>query len=485
MTVSHASFEYRPQGTVDPAHALSPYAGAWNPRLAAHLLRRAGFGGSPSEIAAASADGMHRTVDRLIRPQPDSLPGAPSADLSFGPMVDAVQRRNALYSTLTWWVDRMLRTPNSLVERMVYFWHNHFTSAIDGGITPTMMVAQNNLFRAHALGNFADLTHQISRDPAMLHYLNGNQNRKQHPNENYARELMELFTLGVGNYSEQDVRESARAFTGWVVARDAVTATFVPRLHDDGSKTFLGRSGNFTGDDIVDIIMQQPATATFLARKFLRHFVYDDPEPELIDALAVNFRSSGYDVSTVVDTILRSNVFYSERAYRSLVKSPLDLVVGALKTLGVTSSTPRIIAAMGTMDQVPMRPPNVAGWPGGAQWLNQGTLLARLNFLNQMVSFHRDANAMQPAAVMAAMPPMADPMTWISGVAMNDPGAVTERMLSLSVQDDATEEQRQSIMIYLQTDSVGNPVELNMENIDEKVRGAMSLAMALPAFQLA
>jgi hypothetical protein len=139
---------------------------------------------------------------------------------------------------------------------------------------------------------------------------------------------------------------------------------------------------------------------------------------------------------------------------------------------------------MGAMNQVPMRPPNVAGWPGGAQWLNQGTLLARLNFLNQLVSFHRDANAMQPAAAMQAMPPMADPMTWISGIATNDPGAVTERILSLSVQDDATEEQRKSLMIYLQSDSVGNPVELNMENIDEKVRGAMSLAMALPAFQL-
>jgi uncharacterized protein (DUF1800 family) len=484
MSGSQSPFEYRPQGSVDPAHALLPYTGAWNPRLAAHLLRRAGFGGSPGEIASAVADGMNRTVDRLIRPQADSLPAAPAGDLSYGPMADAMQRRQAFFSTLTWWVDRMLQTPNPLVERMVYFWHNHFTSAIDGAITPTLMVAQNNLFRTHALGNYADLTHRISRDPAMLYYLNGNQNRKQHPNENYARELMELFTMGVGNYTEKDVRESARAFTGWVVARDADTATFVPRFHDDANKTFLGRTGNFSGDDIVDIVMQQPATANFMARKFLRHFVYDDPESELIDGVAVKFRSSGYDVSTLMDTMLRSNVFYSERAYRSLVKSPLDLVVGALKTLGVASSTPRIIGAMGAMNQVPMRPPNVAGWPGGAQWLNQGTLLARLNFLNQLVSFHRDANAMQPAAAMQAMPPMADPMTWISGIATNDPGAVTERILSLSVQDDATEEQRKSLMIYLQSDSVGNPVELNMENIDEKVRGAMSLAMALPAFQL-
>jgi uncharacterized protein (DUF1800 family) len=497
MNDTQTNDQFRPQGDLDVASALSVYAGPWNPRLAAHLLRRAGFGGSPADIASAASAGMDATVSRLLAPAPDRLPAMPSGDLSFGPMVDPKQKQAAVLSTISWWLDRMLQTPNPLVERMTYFWHNHFTSAIDGAVTPTLMVQQNNLYRQNALGNFAKLTHMVSQDPAMLYYLNGNQNRKQHPNENYARELMELFTLGIGNYTEQDVRESARSFSGWTVTRDTQIAQFAPRLHDDGTKTFLGHTGDFDGDDIVDIIMQQPACAQFMATKFLRNFVYDDPEPQLVDAVADRFRASGYDVGQLLGILLRSNVFYSPRAYRSIVKAPVDLVVGTLRTLGVTSSTPRIIGAMAAMNQTLMRPPNVAGWPGGAQWLNQGTILARLNFLNQLVSFHAPA-APAPAmagemmsstdaaaaAAMNAMPDIAGPTAWLAGVDINDPGSVTERVISMAVQDDATEQQRSSIMLFLQTDSVGNQVALNGENIDEKARGAMSLAMAFPAYQL-
>jgi uncharacterized protein (DUF1800 family) len=479
MSQSQETVEYRPKGAIDASKALLPYTGPWNPQLAGHLLRRSGFGGSSADINAAAAAGMDAVVDRLIHPRPDSLPQAPSGDLSFGPMVDPAQRRNAYYLAISWWVDRILQTPNPLVERMVYFWHNHFTSAIGGGVTPSMMVAQNALYRTHALGNFAELTHAVARDPAMLLYLNGNQNRKAHPNEKFARELMELFTLGVGNYGEEDVRESARAFTGWTVDRSSGQARLIDQLHDDGTKTFLGSTGDLSGDDVIDIILRQPATATFVARKFCRTFVYDDPEPELVDAVATRFRASGYDVAGVLDSLLRSNVFYSARAYRSLVKSPIDLVVGAMHTVGVSASTPRIIGAMSSMNQIPMRPPNVAGWPGGSQWLNQGTILARLNFLNQLVSFRGDAGA--PASASA----MQGPTDWIAGVKITDAGSVLERVLALTVQGDATQEQRHSILAYLQTDSVGNLVELNGENIDEKVRGAMSLAMALPAYQLA
>jgi len=488
MSLTPETIEYRPKGAIDASKALLPYTGPWSPQLAGHLLRRSGFGGSPADIEAATAAGMNAAVDRLMHPRPDALAPSPSGDLSFGPTVDPAQRRKAYYLAISWWVDRMLQTPNPLVERMVYFWHNHFTSGIGAGVTPAMMVAQNGLFRTHALGDFAQLTHEVARDPAMLVYLNGNQNRKAHPNENFARELMELFTLGVGNYSEQDVRESARAFTGWTVDRGGDQARFVARLHDDGNKTFLGQTGDLSGDDVIDIIMRQPVTATFVARKFCRNFVYDDPEPELVDAVAARFRAGRYDVAALLDTLLRSNVFYSSRAYRSLVKSPLDLVVGALRTVGVTTATPRVIAALSSMNQIPMRPPNVAGWPGGSQWLNQGTILARLNFLNQLVSFHAGAqapDAMQPGEAAQSMGAPSDPMSWIAGATITDPGSVLERVLSLTVQGDATAEQRRSIMVYLQTDSVGNPVELNAENIDEKVRGAMSLAMALPAYQLA
>jgi uncharacterized protein (DUF1800 family) len=471
--------QFRPKGSIDATSALLPYRGPWSPRLAAHLLRRAGFGGSPAEIASAASAGMDATVDSLLHPQPDSLPAAPDGDLTYGPMAPPAQRRDAYFRAASWWIDRMLQTPNPLVERMTYFWHNHFTSAVQGGITPAMMVAQNQLFRSHALGDYADLTHKVASDPAMLVYLNGNQNRSQHPNENFARELMELFTMGVGNYTEQDVRESARAFTGWTVPRGGTASRFVERFHDDGSKTFLGHTGSYAGDDIIDIIMGQPATARFMATKFLRNFVYDDPEAELVDVTAARFRDAKYGVGALMDTLLRSNVFYSDRAYRSVIKSPVDLVVGALRTVGVTTATPRIIGAMNAMDQTLLRPPNVAGWPGGAQWLNQGTLLARLNFLNQLVSFRATTPDTTP------MPTIPGPLSWIAGVSQTDPSAVADRVLALTVQGDATDEQRRSILSFLTTDDVGNPVELNGENIDEKVRGAMSLAMALPAYQLA
>jgi Protein of unknown function (DUF1800) len=475
--------QYRPTGSLDPGPALSPYAGPWTPKLAAHLLRRAGFGGSSAEIESAAAMSMLSAVDKLLTFGPDLLPQSPDADLSYGRGTPPKQLRAANIAMQLWFLNRLLQTTNPLQERMVCFWSNHFTSAVGGGATPAMLVYQYDLFRRFALGNFSDLAHEVARDPAMLFYLNGAQNNKRHPNENFARELMELFTLGVGNYTEDDVRAGARAFTGWTASRLTGNARFVPRLHDDGTKTFLGQTGNFNGDDIIGIILRQPAAARFVADKFLNAFVYDDPESELVIAAADVFSSSGYDVRALMSTILRSNVFYSPRAYRALVKSPLEVAVGTMKTLGVSKVTVPVDGAIGAMGQIPMRPPNVAGWPGGAQWLNQSTVLARLNFVNRLISANqRDNNSRTGTGPVMTMAAATD---WIGGVSMTDPGAVAGRVLWLAVQGDATQSQRSQILNYLQTDGVGNAVQLNGENIDEKIRGAMSLAMALPSFQLA
>jgi hypothetical protein len=498
--------EYRPAGQLDIGHALDEYRGPWNERLAAHLLRRAGFGGSPQEIAAASRDGMEATVRRLLHFGPDPLPQAPQGDISFpiGVRPDPMQRRQAYLLTALWWLNRCLATPHPLQERMTYFWSNHFTSALgEKGITPDMIVGQYALFRRYALGNYAALTHAVTTDPAMLHYLDGIVNHAQHPNENYARELMELFTMGAGNYSEEDVRQAARAFTGFRVDRFTRQPVFTPRLHDDGIKTFLGRTGNFDGDDIIDIIMQQPATARFMARKFLRAFVYDDPEPELIDAVADRFRSFGYDVGRLMGVLLRSNVFYSARAYRALVKSPFELVIGTLKMLGASGVGVRTIGALVQMGQVPLRPPNVAGWPGGRLWLNTGTYLARLAYL-RAVAYFRPAEAeaamtqmqmqgpamqpppgMDPQAFAAPALGLAPPEQWLGDADGGRPSSVADAILDLTVQRDATSAQRADILTYLGHDGVGNRVVLNGENFEEKVRGAMSLAMALPAYQLA
>jgi len=278
-----------------------------------------------------------------------------------------------------------------------------------------MMVDQYTLFRRFALGDYAQLTHEVSRDPAMLHYLDGIANRAQHPNENYARELMELFTMGVGNYSEEDVRQAARAFTGNTVDRSTGLYAYNPRWHDDGIKTFLGQTGPFTGDAVVDIIMQQPVTARFMARKFLRAFVYDDPEPELIDALAATFRASGYNTGRAMGVLLRSNVFYSQRAYRALVKSPLEVAIGAMKMLGANEVGVRTLGALGVMGQIPMQPPNVAGWPGGSLWLNTGTYLARLTYLRKLVMFKPAAqSSVAMMAMNANMPSGMDPQIYAS-----------------------------------------------------------------------
>lgn len=504
MSADAQPAEYRPAGTLDLSTALDEYRGEWNTRLAAHLLRRAGFGGSPQEIASATSAGMDATVQRLIHFGADQLPAAPAGDISYDMRAtgDKTQRRNAVILTDMWWLDRCLRTQDPLRERMTYFWSNHFTSGIaQKGITPQMMVDQYALFRRFALGNYAELTHAVTTDPAMLHYLDGIVNRAQHPNENYARELMELFTMGVGNYTEEDVRQAARAFTGMTVDRFTGQSVFNPHFHDDGEKTFLGRSGDFTGDDIIDIIMTQPATARFMARKFLRAFVYDDPEPDLIDALADRFRGYNYDVARTMGVLLRSNLFYSPRAYRALVKSPLEVTIGAMKTLGATEVGARTLQAMVAMGQIPMQPPNVAGWPGGSLWLNTGTYQARLSYLNQLVSFKPASTdqmmtmaAAQPVGPPQGMDPgvfyspageLSSPEQWVADAKPGDARSLTASVLELVVQGDATIEQQHDILSYIVSDGVGNSVVLNGENFEEKVRGAVSLAMALPTYQLA
>jgi uncharacterized protein (DUF1800 family) len=239
-----------------------------------------------------------------------------------------------------------------------------------------------------ALANFDDLLKAVSRDPAMMVYLDTENNRKGKPNENYARELMELFTTGIGHYTEDDVRESARAFTGWTLAgnkqqRYATTSTLMPKLHDDGQKTFMGKTGNFTGDDIVEMLVPLRATAERLSTRLFSFFAYPNPEPEIVRHLADTFQQSHYSVGAVVKEIFAMDAFYSPKAYRALIKSPVEL---AAQTLRATGSDAKgygaAVAASTAMGQMLFYPPNVAGWPAGTSWINSSTLLSRVNFVN-------------------------------------------------------------------------------------------------------
>jgi uncharacterized protein (DUF1800 family) len=488
---------YRPPGRLDAGWALRPYDGPWGVRQAAHLYRRAGFGGSPDDVARAAAAGMSAAVDGFVNfPDTSALPALPAlypdtatreqraafaaeakaraAGSTADPDPALVQLRKDLGRAhgenirilQTWFLERMIASPAPLQEKMTLFWHGHFTSAYDKGISAQALVDQNNLFRSYALGNVRELTVRVSQDPAMLRYLDNAQNNKAHPNENYARELMELFTLGIGNYTETDVRESARAFTGWGLDADDAFVVF-PGRHDDGVKTFLGQTGAFTGADIVRIIFAQPAAARLFARELLAYFVYSDPEPALIDAVADHIRSNDYTLAPVMTTIFRSNLFYSDRAYRALVKSPVEFVAGSYQLFGMTTVEQPTLAALRRMGQVLFYPPNVKGWDGGAAWLNSQTVLARENFAAALSTRIGSAPWLQPL------------------LSSSDPAAVTRTLAAAILQGDVSPAASAKLTDYLAGTGVSALAALSYENAGERVRGAAYLTMAMPGYQLA
>jgi uncharacterized protein (DUF1800 family) len=357
----------------------------------------------------------------------------------------------------------MLTTPAPLQEKMTLFWHGHFTSRVGISI---FAFGQNQLFRQYATGNMRALTHAVSKDPAMLIYLNNDQNVASHPNENYARELMELFTLGIGHYTEQDVREAARAWTGWRLNKKTGEVRFAPNQHDDGTKTFLGQTGNFNGDDIVDIIFGQQQCSRFLATSLLNYFVYNDPEPELVDAVAAIMQRNNYELAPVLSAIFRSNVFYSARAYRALVKSPVEFVVGTYKALGVTEISPDSVGFVNRMGQMLFEPVNVAGWPGGQNWLTSGTMVVRSNFVASVANTQTIADS-----------------SWLHAVPM-EPDKATHEIVASLLQGDVAPASRFQVEALLGGAGTSALAMLSPENYDLRIKQATSLAMTMPAYQL-
>ena len=293
-----------------------------------------------------------------------------------------------------WWMTEMLTTPSPLTEKMVLFWHNHFVSSLQKVKSPVLMYRQNLLLRKHALGYFGDMLHDVSKDPAMVIYLDSAPNRKGQPNENFAREVMELFTLGEGNYSERDIKEAARAFTGWSLDPDIGEFVFRRQIHDDDVKTVLGRSGNFDGDAVLDILLAQPQTAEFIVAKLWREFVSPTPDPMEMKRIARMFRDNRYNIKVALRALLTSDAFYALQNRAVLIKSPVELIVGTLRQFRFETGevTPFLFVSR-QLGQDLFAPPNVKGWPGGEAWMNSATLLQRKQLLERLFR----AQEMRPA----------------------------------------------------------------------------------------
>jgi hypothetical protein len=409
---------------------LTPIGPAdWNYDFAAHLLERAGFGATPDEIANLAKLTPARAVARLVRfegtdasnlppfdhsgvhdpglePFPPSRPAVtdmakekgealgikvkPSGNRRLQPIVDEFfywLRASALETNRVayWWANRMVASPRPLQEKMALLWHGHFASNEAKVRDYRKLLGQLELFEQLGTGNFRDLTVAVAQDPAMLTFLDAGVNVKGASNENFAREIMELFTMGVGHYSEKDIREAARAFTGW----NYVDLKFVVNKdqHDDGEKTFLGNTGHFDGVDVIDIIMQQPATADFIAGKIYRFFVRQQLSPDLQQQLGAVLRDGHYEIKPLLEKIFLSRDFYSPASVGTQIKSPVELAISTYRKLGQKSvpGVPDFNLATGALGQQLFAPPTVAGWAGGQSWITPGLLLERGNFARDVL----------------------------------------------------------------------------------------------------
>lgn len=352
-----------------------------------HLLWRAGFGVGINQIDDLKNKNIKTIINELFKEDSFSevTYDTPDPDLATDYMnstapaekkkeMQRINREQNNELNLNF-LNTIVNSKEQMREKMAFFWHGHFASRV---INPKFNRQLLNTIRKNALGNFKDLLFEVSQSSAMLNFLNNQQNKKDHPNENFAREVMELFTMGRGNYSEHDVREGARAFTGWSYDKEG---NFKERknLHDEGSKTFLGKTGNFDGNDILNIILEQKATAQFITTKIYKFFVNEKPDQDIVNKLSTNFYNSGYDIKKLMTEIFSSTWFYDQKNIGTRIKSPIELMAGMMRILPMHIQNPEnLIVYQKLLGQMLLYPPNVAGWPNGKSWIDSSTLMLRL-----------------------------------------------------------------------------------------------------------
>lgn len=503
----------------------------WNATLATHLLNRAGFGGTPQQVRELAELGCAGAVDYLVDFEARPYTTAPPAmdelvrmsqfelrsryvGLSEEERREARQQyqrlqRQAAQETRLWWLERLIESPRQLEEKMVLFWHGHFTSGIREVRNALYLYEQNELFREHAVGDFGALLTAVSKDRAMLVYLDGARNRKQQPNENYARELLELFTLGEGNYSERDIKAAARAFTGW--GFDDEGFLFRRTQHDFGSKTFLGETGNWGGEDIIRIILEQRRCSLFLSEALLKYFVRSDPHPVLVRAFAEEIRKHQFVLKPALRTLFRSKAFYHPQARGALVKSPVELIVSTARKLGRPVGDLRAaLRACDAMGQSLLQPPNVKGWDGGPAWINTASLFLRYNYVGGLIFGEgrgkRRTLSMQERSLLndeeaalrasESMRDMSDgksragnvgisafdPIPWVRTLRLEGAEAIVDAVSAHLLAVPLSESKRAAVVRYLQ----GERGEFSLDQRDarERLQMTLHLLMSCPEYQL-
>ena len=433
----------------------------WNLALAAHLYRRAAFGANWQQLQQALSEGPQATVDRLLRPPTD-------AD-TFNDAYDGHEdvAAGSIDGLRAWWLRRMIETPHPLLEKMTLFWHGHFATNAGAVKNPRLMHEHVQILRSHALGSFDVLLKTISRDPATLIALGADVNRKAAPNESFVRALMETFTLGPGNFTEEDIGEAARAMTGWFVLRGRLR--YLPREHDDGVKRLLGREGSLAADDTVRIVLEESATPRTVVRKLFRWLIGETQSPReaLIAPLAESF-ARDYDVSRLVETMLRSNLFFSPLSYRQRVKCPIEFAVGIVRALEGMVSTTQLAQDVAGLGQDLYRPPTVRGWRGGRYWINTATQVGRHNLA---------------VALLQGTEPYGDkldPWAIARKYGCTTPESAARFLLELFVQEDLDASLREALLADMRPAAAdrGNDPTATLRRLAQAV-------VTLPEFQLA
>ncbi len=458
--------------TIRPELAWEPFTptrkSRWDIAKAAHLYRRAAFGAAWDVIEAAAALTPVEAVDRVIRGQE----GLERFEADVARLTPGTLESNNPRELQGLWMYRLLNSPHPLREKLTLFWHNHFATSQAKVNSVRMMHRQNVTLRQYAMGSFAGLLREMTFDPAMLIWLDSNTNRKGAPNENYAREVFELFSLSPGNYTENDIKEAARALTGWS-AKDE-QPFFNPAEYDAGEKTIFGQRGAFTAGDVVRLALSQPACARFIVRKLFREFIndHDAPPDSLLEPLVVEYRLRDYDTGWLVKRMLSSWLFFSDASVHQRIKSPIEFVVGTVRSLGGTVSPLNAADGCAQLGQSLYYPPNVKGWDGGREWISSTTLLLRQNMAFEVTKGRDETARLDPARLAVKY-------------SAKTPEQVADLFLNVFVQKTDSPAREQIVtQLKAEIESANDRPFAQRENQARLARLAAHLVLALPEAQL-